>query len=224
LAGTAGSTGVQGPQGFQGLAGTAGSTGVQGPQGFQGRQGFQGLQGNQGNQGFQGIFAEVPTPVEVDPDLLMPMGTTAGGDFHSIQNTFFSTNTPNTGQMTVTIATAGNYVLFWYAEIGRGSAGGANRILARIRYTDQSGGLKTLANWRRINNIQNCSAVIPPDEVGSQMATDGDVFAWSGFDRVAMAQGNHTFALQFAADAIGNSQGQDVLHARRQKLMLLRVS
>ena len=227
-AGTAGSNGVQGPQGFQGSVGTAGSNGVQGPQGFQGRQGFQGVQGTQGNQGnqgfqgFQGVFAEIPTPVEVDPDLQMPMGT--AGTFQSIQNNFVSTNSPTTGLMNVTIASAGNYVLFWYAEIGRGSAGGANRILARIRHTDPGGVLKTLANWRRINNIQNCSAVIPPDEVGSQMATDGDVFAWSGFDRVTMAQGNHTFALQFAADGIGNSQGQDVLHARRQKLMLLRVS
>jgi hypothetical protein len=196
--------------------------------GFQGVQGFQGSLGPQGRQGFQGVagsgvFLEVPTPVEVDADIKMPQGTVAGGTFKSIQGTFVATDPPNAGVLTATV-TAGNYVLFWYAELARGSAGGGNRILARVRHTNPAGSTVTLANWRRITNIQNASAIIPLDDTPAQMATDGDTFTWSGFDRVVLAAGSHTFALQYAADAIGNSEGQDVLHNRRQKLLLLRVS
>ena len=52
--GSAGATGPQGAQGYQGLTGPQGSQGSQGTTGAQGNQGFQGYQGTQGSQGVQG--------------------------------------------------------------------------------------------------------------------------------------------------------------------------
>jgi hypothetical protein len=218
--GLAGANGAQGPQGRQGLAGANGVQGAQGQQGATGT-GVQGPQGRQGPSG-AGVFLEVPTPVEVDPDLQLPQTGSQG--FQSIQNVFKNTQPPNAGVMTVSIAAAGNYVLFWYAEVARGSAGGGNRILARVRHTNQSNTTVTIANFRRITNLQNSSGAIPLDEIPSEMAADGDVYPWCGFDRLSLSTGTHTFRLEYAADAIGNNPGQDVLHTRRQKLMLLRTS
>jgi hypothetical protein len=230
-AGAAGAAGVQGPSGPQGMTGPAGVTGAQGFQGFQGTGGTQGAVGAQGRQGTvgsagtqgaqgpsgSGVFAEIATPVEVNSDIRMPQSI-------SMQNTFISTDSPNQGVMTVNITAAGNYVFFWYAELSRGSAGGGNRMLARVLHTNQASVQAVLANWRKIQGLENSSATIPTDDSTSEIARDGDIVTWSGFDRVTLATGSHTFALQYAADAIGSSSAQDVLHTRRQKLLLVRVS
>jgi hypothetical protein len=56
--GDAGNTGIQGPEGTQGIQGETGNTGIQGPEGTQGIQGETGNTGIQGPEGTQGIQGE----------------------------------------------------------------------------------------------------------------------------------------------------------------------
>lgn len=208
--GAQGAPGDPGPQGAPGSAGAQGAQGAAGAEGPQGSQGAVGAQGAQGAQGPQGAGGSgiVEKQIAVDTD--------QGLSADSTNNVFIPTVTP--GRISSFTAVGGTYILFYSAEVGRGTSG--NRIMARVINTASG---TVLANMRRVQSFENVPDTgIPLDTNSSQMSTGGDLVNFSGSVFLTLTAGTtHQFEFQFANNNLTGAT--NVIRVRRQRLILLRV-
>jgi hypothetical protein len=114
--GETGNTGIQGPEGTQGVQGETGNTGIQGPEGTQGVQGETGLQGPQGVQGAAGSYNQdlntTDSPNFVNLGLSGPEEVNyATLSIATDQHLYIGVNNTSTGAKTFQFETDGSFLL-----------------------------------------------------------------------------------------------------------------
>jgi hypothetical protein len=227
------STGTQGPPGPPGPPGPTGPIGPSGPIGAVGVAGPQGLPGQQGPAGPPGPpggGALEQTLYSDDNDYGL-IGT-GRPPTPQINNQYAPTNPAAT--LSTTVA-GGTYLLFWNVEIMRTSAGGGNRVLARVIMNPGTNAPKTWAHIRYVQGLENGrngstpndpanEPKIPDDTKFSTSDADlpGDVRPWSGMAVVPLAQGPIQFQMQYAIE--NNANAFSVMRVRRQRLALMRIA
>ena len=130
-----------------------------------------------------------------------------------------ATGTP--GRLDAASVTGGTYVLHWYVEMFRTTAGGGNRMLARLRTTLGSVSISNpLAHMRIIQNIENGSTTAMPAD--TDFVAAGEVMPWAGSVVFTISAGA-TVRFEFEYGMDNNANINAVLRVRRQRLLLMRL-
>jgi hypothetical protein len=156
-----------------------------------------------GPEGLPGVSESYNVNVEGDQGIV---GT-------SINGTFGVTPLPAT--LTVT-AEPGVYLLTWYSEVMRTSAGGAANFFTRFRDTSESYTLGFMRHGLGVENGGNGNIPDDPD-----VSLPGDLFPFSGSAIVTLPAGTRTYRLEYALSA--SASASEALRAQHQRITLLRL-
>jgi hypothetical protein len=115
----------------------------------------------------------------------------------------------------VLTAEAGSYLVSWYAEVMRTTAGGGSTIFARVR--DVTAGV-TLGMLRDGSGVDNGPPGAMPGD--ADLFLSGDVLPFSGSMPLTLPAGNRSYRLEYALSASGTPS--EALRVRRQRIALLR--
>ena len=174
-----------------------GAAGAPGPQGLQGPPGAPGLPGP------AGVLAVFRAAVENDQGMV---GATLSGSFQP---------SPTPAVLTVS-AVPGTYLLSWYAEVMRTTAGGGSMIFARLRDVTASATRGLLRDGSGVDN--GLPGAMPTD---TDLFLSGDVLPFSGSLAVVLPGGPQTYRLEYALST--SSSALEALRVRRQRLTLVRI-
>lgn len=133
---------------------------------------------------------------------------------NTISGTFQPTPIP--ASLTFTVTSPGTYLLSWYAEVMRTTAGGGSAFFARLR--DVSGAA-TRGCLRDGSGVENGPPGAMPND--TDMFQLGDVLPFAGSMPVVLASGTQTYRLEYALST--NASASEALRARRQRITLLRL-
>jgi hypothetical protein len=144
------------------------------------------------------------------------------------QARFTMVPTPTPATLTVGPQPAGaQFILFFTAEVARGSAGGGDFIMGRV-ITVTGGAPPIHAHFRRRQGLENAPAggmaTDSPPGTGA-FAVAGDIIPWSGavFLENLSTGSNTTFQMQYGSANAGTGN-DDAIRVRNQRLMLVRVA
>jgi hypothetical protein len=113
-------------------------------------------------------------------------------------------------------AEAGTYLLTWYAEVMRTTAGGGNTFFVRLRDVTAA---TTCGFLRDGSGVDNGAVGAMPND--TDLFALGDILPFSGSMVVTLPGGPQTYRLEYGQST--NSSAQDALRARRQRITLLRI-
>jgi len=134
------------------------------------------------------------------------VGTTLGGTFRP---------TPTPAALTVSAA-PGTYLLSWYAEVMRTTAGGGGMIFVRLRDVTAAATHGFLRDGSGVDN--GMPGAMPTD---ADIFLAGDVLPFSGSLVVVLPGGPQTYRLEYGLST--SSSALEALRARRQRLTLIRI-
>ena len=134
------------------------------------------------------------------------VGTTISGTFQA---------TPTPAVLTLSAA-PGTYLLTWYAEVMRTTAGGGGLIFARVRDVTAAATRGFLRDGSGVDN--GPPGAMPTD---TDLFLAGDILPFSGSLVVVLPGGPQTYRLEYALST--SSSALEALRARRQRLTLLRI-
>jgi hypothetical protein len=202
--GMTGPVGADGVDGSMGPTGPAGPQGLVGPPGAPGPQGEPGPQGDPGPAGPAGMLAVYRMAVETDQGII---GNTISGVYQP---------TPTPAVLTIAAPAPGTYLLTWYAEVMRTTAGGGAWILARLRDITAA---TTRGFLRDGSGVDNGAPGGMPND--GDLFLTGDVLPFSGSFTLQLTGAAQTFRLEYALST--NASPAEALRARRQRLTLVRI-
>ncbi len=209
--GAPGATGPQGPQGepgANGANGANGATGADGATGATGPEGPPGAEGPEGLQGPPGVVDTFSTNVDADQGMIGTSLLVSGNPQWA--------PTPIPVTLTVPAADAGTYMINFYSEVMRTTAGGAGNIFARLRDTTTG---TTVALLRHTSGtIQNG----PIGGIPTDFFSAGDMHNFAGSAVVTLPAGPRQYQLEYSIST-GNTLSAVVLRAQRQRISLLRL-
>jgi hypothetical protein len=152
-----------------------------------------------------GVLASYRNAVENDQGII---GNTISGTFQP---------TPIPATLSVPAAAAGTYLLTWYAEVMRTTAGGGSLLFARMR--DVTAGA-TRGFLRDGSGVDNGAPGAMPND--TDLFLLGDVLPFSGSMVMTLAgTGAQTYRLEYALST--SATPSEALRARRQRITLLRI-
>ncbi len=187
-----------------GSTGPAGAEGATGPLGQPGAPGAMGADGATGPTGPAGVIASYRMAVENDQGMV---GTTISGTYQA---------TPTPAALVVPAAPAGTYLLTWYAEVMRTTAGGGSYIFARLRDVTMS---TTRGFLRDGSGVENGPPGAMPTD--TDLFLSGDILPFSGSVVVTLPAGAQTYRLEYALSTCASAS--EAVRARRQRITLLRL-
>jgi hypothetical protein len=133
---------------------------------------------------------------------------------NTISGTFQATAIP--ASLTVADCPPGTYLLTWYAEVMRTSAGGGSMFFARLRDVTQAATRGFLRDGPGVDN--GPPGAMPNDTDLFQL---GDILPFSGSMAIWVAGGAQTYRLEYALAT--SASASEALRARRQRITLLRI-
>jgi Collagen triple helix repeat (20 copies) len=201
--GPTGAVGAIGPTGAVGAIGPTGAVGAIGPTGAQGPIGPIGPEGVEGAEGPPGIIDTFHVNVEADQGIV---GTSISGTFGM---------TPSPAILTVNVE-AGTYLLTWYSEVMRTTAGGGQAFFTRLRDTTAA---DSLAFMRRGPGVTSGLPGGIPDD--PDFLLGGDLFTFGGSTVITLPAGPRTYRLEYALAT--SASPALALRAQHQRISLLRV-
>jgi len=149
------------------------------------------------------VLAVFRAAVENDQGMV---GATLSGNFQP---------SPTPAYLTVS-AVPGTYLLSWYAEVMRTTAGGGSMIFARLRDVTASATRGLLRDGSGVDN--GLPGAMPTD---TDLFLSGDVLPFSGSLAVVLPGGPQTYRLEYALST--SSSALEALRVRRQRLTLVRI-
>jgi hypothetical protein len=124
--------------------------------------------------------------------------------------------TPTPAALTVPAPVPGTYLLTWYAEVMRTTAGSSGLLFARMRDTTAS---VTRGFLRDGSGVENGPTTGMPND--TDLFVPGDILPFSGSVAVTLTGAAQTFRLEYALST--SSSPTDALRARRQRITLMRI-
>jgi hypothetical protein len=124
--------------------------------------------------------------------------------------------TPTAAALTVAAPLPGTYLLSWYAEVMRTTAGGGSLLFARLRDITAAATRGFLRDGSGVDN--GATGGMPND---GDLFLPGDVLPFSGSFVVQLTGAAQTFRLEYALST--NASPAEALRARRQRLTLLKI-
>lgn len=124
--------------------------------------------------------------------------------------------TPTPAVLTVPAPVPGTYLLSWYAEVMRTTAGGSSLLFARMRDTTASATRGFLRDGSAVDN--GATGGMPND---TDLFLPGDILPFSGSMAVVLTGAAQTFRLEYALST--NASPAEALRARRQRITLTRI-
>ncbi len=177
---------------------------MQGPQGEPGPPGVDGALGPTGPAGAPGALTVYRLAIEADQGII---GNTISGVFQA---------TPTPAALTVPAPVAGTYLLNWYAEVMRTSAGGSSLLFARLRDVTAGATRGLLRDGSAVDN--GATGGMPND---TDLFLPGDILPFSGSMVLTLTGADQTFRLEYALST--NASPAEALRARRQRITLTRI-
>ena len=168
-----------------------------------GPAGATGAPGPQGPPGSAAALAVSRVSVENDQGIV---GSAISGSFQP---------TPVAATLTLS-ATAGSYLISWYAEVMRTTAAGGSVFFARLRDTTNG---TTFGFLRDGSGVENGTPGSMPGD--ADLFQIGDVLPFAGSMIVTLPAGTQTYRLEYALSA--SSSASEALRARRQRISAIRV-
>jgi hypothetical protein len=151
-----------------------------------------------------GVIASHRIAVESDQGII---GNTISGTFQA---------TPVPATLTVPAAAAGTYLLTWYAEVMRTTAGGGAMLFARMRDVTAGATRGFLRDGSGVDN--GAPGAMPSD---TDLFLLGDILPFSGSMVLALSGGEQTYSLEYALST--SATPSEALRARRQRITLMRI-
>ena len=124
--------------------------------------------------------------------------------------------TPTPAVLTVAAPPAGTYLLTWYAEVMRTTAGGGSLLFARLRDVTAAATRGFLRDGSGVDN--GAPGGMPND---GDLFLQGDVLPFSGSAAVQLTGAAQTFRLEYALST--NASPSEALRARLQRITLVRI-
>jgi hypothetical protein len=124
--------------------------------------------------------------------------------------------TPTPAALTVAAPAPGTYLLTWYSEVMRTTAGGGSLLFARLRDVSAAATRGFLRDGSGVDN--GAPGGMPND---GDLFLQGDILPFSGSVVLQLTGAAQTFRLEYALST--NASPSEALRARRQRLTLVKI-
>jgi hypothetical protein len=125
-------------------------------------------------------------------------------------------STPTPAVLTVPAPVPGTYLLSWYTEVMRTTAGGGSLVFARMRDTTAGATRGFLRDGSAVDN--GGTGAMPSD---TDLFLPGDILPFSGSMAVVLTGAAQTFRLEYALSTCASPA--EALRSRRQRITLTRI-